>query len=46
MAKKTEPKPNAKAKTKTVGRPQRQPKEDFNQATFRVMQEIVRRTEN
>lgn len=35
---KTKPKPKAKP-TK------RQPKEDFNQATFRVMQEVIRRSE-
>jgi hypothetical protein len=33
-------KPNGKPK-----RPKRQPKEDFNQATFRVMQEVIKRSE-
>jgi hypothetical protein len=37
--KKPKPKPKKKAKTQT-------PKEDFNQATFRVMQEIIKRSES
>jgi len=38
MKTKTEPKPKKPAK--------RQPKEDFNQATFRVMQEVIRQSES
>jgi hypothetical protein len=42
MEKKTEPKP--KAKTKTAGRPKRQPKEDFCQVAYRTVQETIRRS--
>jgi hypothetical protein len=41
MDKKSDPKP----KGKTKAHPKRPPKEDFNQATFRVMQEVIRRSE-
>jgi hypothetical protein len=40
------PKRTAKPKRKPAPRPKRQPKEDFNQATFRVFQEIARRSES
>jgi hypothetical protein len=40
MEKKQKPKPKAKSK------PKRQPKEDFNQAAFRAVQETIRHTES
>ena len=40
MEKKQKPKPKAKSK------PKRQPKEDFNQAAFRAVQETIRRAES
>jgi hypothetical protein len=33
------------AKKATKIKAKRQPKEDFNQATFRVMQEVIRKSE-
>jgi hypothetical protein len=42
MDKKSDPKPKIKAKA----HPKRHPREDFNQATFRVMQEVIRRSES
>jgi hypothetical protein len=34
------------AKKAIKSKPKRQPKEDFNQATFRVMQEVIKRSES
>ena len=42
MDKKSDLKPKIKAKA----HPKRHPREDFNQATFRVMQEVIRRSES
>jgi len=38
--------PTKPTKKVTKRKPKRQPKEDFNQATFRVMQEVIRRSES
>jgi hypothetical protein len=40
MEKKQKPKPKAK------NQPKRQPKEDFNQAAFRAVQETIKRVES
>jgi hypothetical protein len=38
-------KPSPKAKTKAKSKAKHRPKEDFNQATFRVMQEVIKKSE-
>jgi hypothetical protein len=42
---KKKPKPLSKSKSLSKSKPKSSAKEDFNQATFRVMQEVTRRSE-